>query len=488
MARDRYSSPTGWAAALVLLAATAACDRGAADPSAAAAPAKTEPAPPVAPSDPTPMAKPAGKPITTPAARTEPVVAPVVAPPPAIPPEPEQESFAMLVERLSKGLPPTDDPYAAGFARYRAKAFDEAMPLFALAAQRDLVAWKHPFNLACAAARSGDQTIARLALIEAVRRGGASVVAKARRDADLEAVRSSAWFEPVLRGETGVPARPAAGPPPPTPTPTSKLVDLPRGTTKPIDRAQLDRLVDALAVVHHAKPVVKASLQHTDADGTARGWAIYELSRFEACVGAASDPKRGKKACKRKLAGNPDEGEPGELECTDQWLVQWMVSIAPTDAIDTDEREELGVGCTMTKVRRLDALDLDGDGKDEVLVDVVGSHSSEGFRESEELEVGRVVRVLRLDHSTQLEFDVQWDAVEISPNDATARRFELRDDDGDGHADLAVSTRDLTATPDVELDDAMWPTAGEPDDTVGPVHTVVWRYDPAKDAWIEPAK
>jgi hypothetical protein len=122
-----------------------------------------------------------------------------------------------------------------------------------------------------------------------------------------------------------------------------------------------------------------------------------------------------------------------------------------------------------------------------VLVDVVGQHSSEGFRETEERRSARVVRVLRPDGTVQLQFDVAWTAVDIAPDEATVRRFELRDDDGDGHPDMIVSTRGVMATPDVALDDELWP-AGPAGDELGEISTAVWRYNIKKDRWIKPAK
>lgn len=410
-------------------------------------------------------------------------------PEPATPePEPEgDEPFDTLAKRLGEGLPATEDPHKTGFQHYKAGEYAKAQPYFALAATRDTVAWKHPFNLACASAKQGDETTARVALVEAVRRGGETVVAKAGRDADLASVRSSAWFQPVLRGEPwappktpddpAAPAEPALGPP--------AGGEIPLGSTTKIAAADLAKVIAELTKIHHAKPVVRASLQHPGPGGELVGWAIYEYGRFDACVGGHADKKAGKKACKLALGASPDdeeEGSPGEMECTDQWLVR----VSPLASGTIAAREQLMVACAMQKVRRLDALDLDGDGHDEILIDVVGEHSSAGFRDSVETDYGRLVRVLRLDGTTQLELDARWTTSEITPSEAIARRIALRDDDGDGRADLVVQSREFAAIHGVKFADDLWPE-GDPSEELGSITTAVWRYDTAKDAWIEPA-
>lgn len=409
-------------------------------------------------------------------------------PTPAPADAPREETFDELVDRLADGLA-SGDASKDGFAQLKAGAYAKAQPFFALAAQRDRVAWKHPFNLACAAAKNGDDDVARIALVEAIRRGGEKTAVKARTDADLASVRDQPWFEPVLRGEPWrkpTPAAPAIATPttpvaPAKPEPKPEPVDagpkkteLPHGETTPIAAAQLEALVAALAPIHHATPVVRASLQHGDT-----GWAIYEYSRYEACLGAqaAGEPAPKKKKKEKCRSRKEYDGKRGSIECTEQWLVRTS-SLAP---LTIAARTELPVGCALHDVRRLDVLDIDADGQDEILIDVVGAKTSAGFRDTENVKHSRKVRVLRTDGSEQLAFDVALTQVDLTPNEVVAKRFELGDDDGDGHPDMRVWTRRLM-NDDLGLDEEMWPP-GPPGETMGEVRISVWRYDPAKDVW-----
>ncbi|HWB76617.1 MAG TPA: hypothetical protein VG755_16745 [Nannocystaceae bacterium] len=404
----------------------------------------------------------------------------VVEPAPTIADAPREETFDALIDRLADGVS-SGDAAKDGFAQLEAGAYAKAQPFFALAAQRDRVAWKHPFNLACAAAKNGDDDIARVALVEAVRRGGEKTAAKARTDADLASVRDQAWFEPVLRGEPwpkpaapaiATPVVPANPEPKPAPEDTGpKQTELPHGETTPIAAAQLDTIVAALAPIHHATPVVRASLQHGDT-----GWAIYEYSRYEACLGeqAAGIVKQKKDKCRSRKEWN---GKDNTAECTDQWLVRTS-SLAP---LTIAARTELSVGCALHDVRRLDVLDLDADGQDEILVDVIGAKTSTGFRDSQSIKHSRKVRVLRLDGSEQLAFDVALTEVDMTPNEVIAKRFELGDDNGDGHPDMRVWMRRLM-NDGMDLDDEMWP-AGPASEELGEIRVAVWRYDEAKDVW-----
>jgi hypothetical protein len=75
--------------------------------------------------------------------------------------------------------------------------FEAAATAFAAVMHADPTAWKGPYNLACAYARAADPR-AQLALQVAVERGGDAVREKAVKDADLDAVRSQAWFTALI--------------------------------------------------------------------------------------------------------------------------------------------------------------------------------------------------------------------------------------------------------------------------------------------------
>ena len=83
-----------------------------------------------------------------------------------------------------------------GFGELKGENYEQAASFFAKA-QAISEAWKYPYNLACARARGGLGGVEE-ALREAIERGGGEVEAKARRDADLDAVREQAWFEELI--------------------------------------------------------------------------------------------------------------------------------------------------------------------------------------------------------------------------------------------------------------------------------------------------
>ncbi len=191
---------------LLAALATAACDdakRG-----------TPEDAEPAEPSTPKPGTKPGTKPADDPApavsespapptskpsAPRPPVVqAPVAAPPAATPSSRFEERVAeMLRVRKTKV---TANPGKTAFAHYKAKRYREAVPLFGAAAVARPTEYKPAFNMACAAALLGDERTAEYALAEALRRDRPTVTAKARKDADLDAMRDTEWFDELLAG------------------------------------------------------------------------------------------------------------------------------------------------------------------------------------------------------------------------------------------------------------------------------------------------
>jgi hypothetical protein len=84
-----------------------------------------------------------------------------------------------------------------GLDALAAEDFEAAAKAFVAVMHADAKAWKGPYNLACAYARAEDPR-APLALEVAVERGGDAVREKAAKDADLDAVRSQAWFTALI--------------------------------------------------------------------------------------------------------------------------------------------------------------------------------------------------------------------------------------------------------------------------------------------------
>lgn len=467
----------------ISLASIAVVACTAADPPPA--PAAATPAPAVsAAADPTPTAAP--KPADaapSPSTTDTPAVAKVE--PPPTPPVDPVARFALAVGPLVGGTSPPAADAKAAWAHYQAGRFADAQRAFAAVAVADGKPWKHPFNLACASAKAGDADMARIGLAEAVRRGGEPAASKARRDADLATVRAQAWFEPVLRGEDPTPTPAVTAPvvtPPSTPTTPATATapatgsapaepdDLP-GSEAAIDDelAAGDRatLKAKLAEVHGVPVVIRASLELPAVGGGKDAFAIYDFGRYAQCL-----ERSNKKACRKELEAGDGETQ---MECTDQWLVRAHLGTA----WEIREDVEIPIGCDLHKVNRLVALDLDHDGKQEVLVDVVGKFGYEEVRD-EVTERVRIARVLRADGSVQLELRTEFREAFMS-GDLAARRFYFADANADGHADLVFQEVD-----DIEessVDNELWPVV--PDDH--PIVTTITHYDPATDAWPRPA-
>lgn len=128
-------------------------------------------------------------------------------PEPAVQPavEPSSGYYGMAADELAAiyaSLEPSSASLDAidkqAWAHYQAKEFHEAGQTFAQLAQLEPVIWKHPYNAACAAALRSDFDRAQVFLVEALRRGGDEVRAKARSDRDLGYLRKRDYFEVLL--------------------------------------------------------------------------------------------------------------------------------------------------------------------------------------------------------------------------------------------------------------------------------------------------
>lgn len=408
-----------------------ACDKPSSDSEAKREPTSEASPPAVEPKAPEPEQQP------TPSAEPDPT------PPSA----PTLASVAATVERV-------EDPSATAWAHYKAKDYAAALPYFAQASVAEPSAWKHPYNLACAAALAGDTPLVELGLREAVARDRQASASKARRDADLASVRGEPWFEPILRGEPieAPPPAPLAGP--------------------ALSKTQLEPLLAKLEAGHGVRPKVRASIAHTD-DGGPIGWVLYTISSMDLCRKTGTQ-----KACTAKLRGEPEDGDYDQTGCGHEYLVRAQLGAEPILA----EPIALRVPCKIGKLRRFEADDVDADGKLELVIDVTGRQQALGMHETEIHELGRDLRILRLDGSTQLEFVVEFSISEIAPGYALTRKFELVDDNGDGHPDLLIETRDFTGIVDLEFDDALWLAEGD-EEVVGPITLEVRHYLPAKDQW-----
>lgn len=372
---------------------------------------------------------------------------------PSVDPAPAKrtiESLAASVERV-------EDPSASGWAHLKAKDYATALPYFAQASLAEPSAWKHPYNLACAAALAGDHEAAQLGLAAAVARDREATANKARRDADLASVRDQPWFEPILRGKQ---------------TPSVKA--------KPLSKAQLDPILTQLEAKYGVRPVVRASLVHADQSGETLGWVLFGITKMDECLKTSTKAK-----CTAQLKGGRDIGDSDDRSCAREYVVRAQLGATLTLA----EPRELKPACSAANVRRFELADVDADGKLELILDVTGRHLSYGAHEEEAIEAGREVRILRLDDTVQFELTVRWTTSGIAPGYERSQRFTLTDDNADGHADLFIETKEFVGVDYLDFDDALWLTTEvneEDEEAVGPYSAHVRYYQLATDEWGPP--
>jgi hypothetical protein len=250
--------PRPSAAACLLVSALAlACNRSAEEqelaPSEAQAPSPSDSA--EQPGEPAPTPAPTPSEATGPEPTLDPSEPDPIEPAPIEPAPVAPQTYEQKLEPLIHGATPSADAEKLAWTHYKAKEFPQAQRMFALASLHDRVHWKHPFNLACAAALAEDEAMVRVGLAEAVARDQAAASKKARRDDDLVRYRGAEWFEPLLRGEWPEPAAPdtiddpkqADDRPTPTPAPSGNAGQpIPPGTAAPLAKARIEQVRDKL--------------------------------------------------------------------------------------------------------------------------------------------------------------------------------------------------------------------------------------------------
>jgi serine/threonine protein kinase len=89
--------------------------------------------------------------------------------------------------------------HKAGFAALAADQDEAAFHHFARASANDLIQWKYPYNMACAAGRAGNmEDEARLSLEAAMLRDPDATREKARREEDFASLRTTEWFKRLI--------------------------------------------------------------------------------------------------------------------------------------------------------------------------------------------------------------------------------------------------------------------------------------------------
>lgn len=416
-----------------------------------------------------------------------PAPAPAPAEPPAAPepepapPDPEPEPPAVydqLIVKLSEDAAPTAESESEAWTHYEAKRYAEAQRAFALASLHDREAWKHPFNLACASARLRDEAMVRVGLIEAMARDPEATAAKARGDGDLAAYRAAPWFEAVVgpraarvpdEDEPQIPDDAAlAGPKLDRPHP------LPPGRHVPLAAARLEQVRPELLDTHGLYPQLRASLEFQDEAGVTRGYVVYDYSVVDECM-----TRHRQRFCVQRFGEGPDYDRYDRSHCTKQFIAR----IRFDEQLELEVRE-LGFYCGPADVQRLDVLDADGDGVDEVVIDIRSRAELLGMRYTSDFWSGQVFEVHRLDGSPQFRFEHHVRTYEILSLNETFRRVVTRDLDEDGHVDFVIQSRMFETNSAYRFSDDFWP---DPSDerhvALDKLRTEIHEYDPEEDRW-----
>lgn len=321
--------------------------------------------------------------------------------------------------------------------------------------------------------------------------------------------------EPTPTAEPAEPAEPDEPTEPPTsldPIPSPGLpvlTELPSGT--PGDAVISDkmqrRLRSKLREQHDALVLLAATAVLPEPAGGATVLAIYEYSEVEACVSKSDGSPEARRVCANARTDDNDRTLPGLRKCTLRGLVRARFGAPPKSnpeyggPLELQATHPLTGGCTISKVRRLELSDVDGDGQPEIEVDVVSKTPESYFIQDEDFDeergkaetyelFTRTVGWYRADLSPQYEADLtSWhtELIEAMTN-GESTRVRLLDANGDGRADLSFDTVRYDAAECRYEDDGWLIMEADPDDAegcFGKVQTTVWLYDAAKDAWVE---
>jgi hypothetical protein len=219
-------------------------------------------------------------------------------------------------------------------------------------------------------------------------------------------------------------------------------------------------------------------------DGGGLVYAVYEMSRFEACVGRG----KARESCR-------DEVQMGDA-CTDRGLVRATYGPTPPGVpadrggvLTLSEPRPLGGLCMLSSVLEVWRGDADGDGQAEVRVDLVTSTPAREMRSGQRNdEYRRDVRVFREDLQPEIEIELATWIDGVIPDatmDSTAGRITWHDENGDGHADVVVET--LSYSPHCNSpDDTGWVDGRSDTCNEGERYEPERRvllFDPSKDEW-----
>lgn len=249
------------------------------------------------------------------------------------------------------------------------------------------------------------------------------------------------------------------------------------------------RVVSTLRQAHGAMPRVLRSTHQTQPDGGEKLFLAYEYSEFEACVSRAASREEGRVACRDSL---------GTEGCTAFRAA--FVTVAATPArravgtggdiavvFDVEARP----GCRTQAVVDLAHRDLDGDGRAELLVDVIGTHIERGFRSGMAYERRRRALTI-LDEAGREQLSTRLGEWGVTDDEtatySAAARWAFRDTNADRRADVVMDRfeyEEMGGCPDTPLGWFVPTGGGEGDECYGVVAQTTFVYDAARDAWIE---
>lgn len=292
------------------------------------------------------------------------------------------------------------------------------------------------------------------------------------------------------------PATPPAEPPAPSPppeapandaAPTPPSYDEALARPAPLPDKMGRRLKFQLRERHHARVELAAQLRLVHPDGGSTVFALHRFDRFEACVAAHPERTAGRAACRGQLFDEDLGRVPG---CHRVHVAR--ARFAPPRGAQTEEHGgdldlELEVpiesACALDQVRGFELVDADGDGSQELRVDLVFVDPRRDFITREAYTArARFAALYRRDLSPQLVLAVAPVGNEESTAVAErAARFELVDDDGDGRLDLALELADVEQGSACEFGDDLFPALDG--DCEGELLRKVFRYDPTLDLW-----
>lgn len=389
--------------------------------------------------------------------------------------------YEQLMTRVTGGATPSAESESEAWTHYKAKDYEQAQIAFALASLHDGEAWKHPFNLACVSARLQDEGMVRVGLNEAMARDPEATATKARADADLSAYRSAPWWEATV------------GPSPPRgssddeleiPTDAElvgpKLAEphiLPAGRHTPLDPERLELVRAKLMEIHGLYPQLRGSLEFSDEAGVLHAYVVYDYSVLDGCM-----LKRHKQVCFAEWGEDREEGGGWDMtHCVRACITR--LTFAPGGKLEADERY-LSFGCGPANVYRLDLVDADGDGADEVVIDIRSRGVVLGRRYTKDYLMGRVFEVHRLDGTPQFAFEHDLRTFSIMDTPELFRRVVAKDLNKDGYIDFVIQAREIGANAKYPVDAEFWPVLSDAGyRVVGALKTEVRHYKPGKDRW-----